>query len=299
LAVLPWAWFLRHHHLDGGTVGIILTVSLGLPAVWLAVVGYLAAGRATQVSELAMAQVADQLAIAVGAQWEDEARTRRVNDPYPLPVSWVAADASLTDPWDQLKRSAGSGAERPEPPAAGSSVAGRGGLAGEWGELVNVLARVPTGRLVVLGEPGTGKTTLIVQLVLDLLARRASGGPVPFLASIASWNPAKQDLRDWLRVKLLIDHPGLAAPSPEGRADLTQAAALLQSKLILPILDGLDEIPEGSGLGGQPYQRRAAPRRAGGGDLPQQGVPGRRQAAEQCRGDPSGSSGCSIASAGR
>ena len=61
-----------------------------------------------------------------------------------------------------------------------------------------MLARVPTGRLVVLGEPGSGKTMLMVRLVLDLLARRSSGGPVPFLASAASWDPSRQDLQDWL-----------------------------------------------------------------------------------------------------
>jgi hypothetical protein len=103
---------------------------------------------------------------------------------------------------------------------------------------------VPTGRLVVLGEPGAGKTMLMVRLVLDLLARRAAGGPVPFLVSIASWNPEKQDLRGWLGVQLRTDHPALAIPSPEGMADPTSADALVASGLILPILDGLDEIPE-------------------------------------------------------
>jgi hypothetical protein len=43
--------------------------------------------------------------------------------------------------------------------------------------LADVLERMPTGRLVVLGEPGAGKTILMVRLVLDLLARRASDGP--------------------------------------------------------------------------------------------------------------------------
>jgi hypothetical protein len=43
--------------------------------------------------------------------------------------------------------------------------------------LADVLERVPTGRLVVLGEPGAGKTILMVRLVLDLLARRAGDGP--------------------------------------------------------------------------------------------------------------------------
>jgi predicted NACHT family NTPase len=109
---------------------------------------------------------------------------------------------------------------------------------------VEVPARVPTGRLVVLGEPGAGKTMLMVRLVLDLLARRAAGGPVPFLASIASWNPEEQELRNWLADELLIDHAALARPPAEGRTEPTQAAALLASGLVLPVLDGLDEIPE-------------------------------------------------------
>ena len=169
---------------------------------------------------------------------------RRLNDPYPLPVSWAAADPSLTDAWDSLVKLATSGAGWPAPPPAGTWAAGPDDLAGKGGELVDVLARVPTGRLVVLGEPGAGKTMLMVRLVLDLLARRAAGGPVPFLASVASWNPAEQDLRDWLAAQLLIDHPALAGPPPAGMTESTQAAALLASGLILPVLDGLDEIPE-------------------------------------------------------
>jgi predicted NACHT family NTPase len=73
-------------------------------------------------------------------------------------------------------------------------------LEGERNELVDVLARVPTGRLAVLGEVGAGKTMLMVRLVLDLLARRGTGGrkPVPVLASLASWDSVSQDLRGWL-----------------------------------------------------------------------------------------------------
>jgi hypothetical protein len=148
------------------------------------------AGPATAVdSNPGLAQIADQLAIAVGAQWEAEARVRRLNDPYPLPVSWTAADPSLTDPWDSLEKLAITGAGWPTPPQAESWAASSDDLAGDGGELAEVLARVPTGRLVALGEPGAGKTMLMVRLVLDLLARRAGGGPVPILASIASWTP--------------------------------------------------------------------------------------------------------------
>ena len=92
--------------------------------VWLAWATYRDAKRsAVPVSALSMAQVADELAAAVGAQWEDEAAVRRLNDPYPLPVSWTAADASLTDAWASLVKLASSGAGWPV--ASASLVSGR------------------------------------------------------------------------------------------------------------------------------------------------------------------------------
>jgi hypothetical protein len=161
LLVLPWAWLLRHHHLDSGAVGLVATFPFGLPALWLGIAGYLQAGRSAQVT---IADVADQLASAVSAQWEAEARIRRLNAPYPLPVSWTAADTTLTDDWDLLERLGRSGAGWPRPAAPGIWAAGPHELAAGDNELVSVLARVPTGRLVVLGEPGAGKTTLVVRL---------------------------------------------------------------------------------------------------------------------------------------
>ena len=246
LLLLPWATVLvaarRHHHLDFGAVA---AVSIGLATLWVAWATLRGPKRpAAPANGLTLGQVADRLAVAVGAQWEAEAAVRRLNDPYPLPVSWGPADASLTDSWDSLLKLAASGAGRSEPPPAETWAAGPKELAGEGGELAEVLARVPTRRLVVLGEPGSGKTMLMVRLVLDLLARRTPGGPVPFLASVASWNPAVQDLRSWLGAQLVIDHPALASPPPTGREEPTQAGALLAAGLILPVLDGLDEIPE-------------------------------------------------------
>jgi hypothetical protein len=226
-----------HYHLDVGTRAAVIfglaAVSIGLPTLWLTWAAYRGPRRAdAAASGLSLAQLADQLAIAVGAQWNAEAAVRRLNDPYPLPVSWGPADASLT------------GAGWPPASAAGRWALGPDDLTGEGGQLVEVLGRVPTGRLVVLGKPGAGKTMLMVRLVLDLLARRDPCGPVPFLAAIAAWNPEKQGLRDWLAIQLLTDHTALASPPPADRAESTQAAALLAAGLILPILDGLDEIPE-------------------------------------------------------
>jgi hypothetical protein len=249
LLLLPWLAALvmvcRHRHLDSGTVATLVAVSIGSPTLWVTWAAYRDPRRAgTPANGLAMPRIADQLAIAVATQWREEAAIRRLNDPYPLPVSWTAADPSLTDSWDSLLMLATSGAGWPPPPSAKTWAAGPEDLDGEGSELVDVLASVPTGRLVVLGEPGAGKTMLMVRLVLDLLGRRAGGGPVPVLASAASWDPVHQDLRSWLVVQLLTDYPALARRPPTGTEEATQAAALLSSELILPVLDGLDEIPE-------------------------------------------------------
>jgi len=202
LLVLPWVVGLvltrRHHHLDAGGWTVVLAVSLGLPTLWVAWAAFRDARRSGSAdSGPGLRRVADELAVAVGKQWVREAAVRRLNDPYPLPVSWVAA-ADLAAPWESLAELATRGAGWRPPPPGRVWAAGPEELAGEGGELADVLEKVPTGRLVVLGEPGSGKTMLMVRLVLDLLAARAAGGSVPVLAPIASWDPSAQDLRAWL-----------------------------------------------------------------------------------------------------
>ncbi|MCA1673641.1 MAG: NACHT domain-containing protein, partial [Actinobacteria bacterium] len=92
---------------------------------------------------------------------------------------------------------------------------------------------------MILGEPGSGKTTLAVQLLLELLATRQPDEPIPVLVSLAGWNPATQPrLHDWLTTKVSQDYPVLRAFGP------TIAQALAEQGHLLPILDGLDELPE-------------------------------------------------------
>lgn len=194
-----------------------------------------------QAPQPGLAELADQLAVAVGRQWAAEASMRRLNDPYPLPVSWSPADPGLADSWEVLETLARTGAGWPVSDP-GLWARHPGELGGEGEGLAAVLTRVPTGRLVVLGEPGSGKTMLMVRLVLDLLAGRSSGGPVPFLVSLASWNPEQQDLREWLAGQLAVGRPALSGPA--WGADGSVAEALLDVGLVVPLLDGLDEIPE-------------------------------------------------------
>jgi hypothetical protein len=124
--------------------------SLGLPTLWLTIVGFRKPRSPEEVNDLAIARVADQLASAVGIQWDAEARIRRLNDPCLLPVSWAAADPSLTDPWNELERLAGSDVAQPASPSAGTQATNPNDLAGTGEALVGVLDQVPTGRLVIL-----------------------------------------------------------------------------------------------------------------------------------------------------
>ncbi|GAA3885103.1 NACHT domain-containing protein [Streptomyces sedi] len=183
---------------------------------------------------------ADDLAFAVKRQWEKEVALRRLNDPYPLPVRWRAASAELLEPWTSIVRLATTGVGRASAMSPSAWAAEPQALSGTDGELVDVLARVPTGRLVVLGEPGSGKSVLLVRLVLDLLARRHQGAPVPLLVPLASWAPDAEDLDGWLEQRLGTDYPALGE---RGRTGATRGRELLDAGLIMLVLDGLDEIP--------------------------------------------------------
>ncbi|MER7403391.1 hypothetical protein ABT373_13115 [Streptomyces sp. NPDC000070] len=142
--------------------------------------------------------MADRPAGAVRRQWEAEAEVRRLGDPYPLPASpgREAPGGPVNDP--------GRWADGPE------------GLSGSGHDIEEVfLDRVPTRRLVVLGEPGAGKTMVMVRLLLVLVdpAHRTDGGPVPFLFALASFDPAGQDLRTWMVQELTWEHPALGGPA--------------------------------------------------------------------------------------
>jgi hypothetical protein len=183
----------------------------------------------------ALADAAEQLAHAAAARWRREEEQRQVQDPFPLPVRWRPAPEELIDHWANIRR------HRPDRGADGD-VDGPLDVGGRLGEIVDVYRRIPSGRLVLLGRSGSGKTIMTLRFVLDYLASRSHADPVPVIFSVGSWNPTTVTLRDWLAGQLTRDHPGLAAAGPGGPS---LAVALVEADRVLPVLDGFDEIADG------------------------------------------------------
>ncbi len=177
-----------------------------------------------------LTEAAGHLAHATRVRWQREEEQRQIHDPFPLPVRWRPVPSELTDSWANIRRARGRDTPAPLD------------LTGELSQVVDVYRRLPSGRLVVLGRAGSGKTILTLRFVLDLLRSRADADAVPVVFGVGSWNPTASAFRDWLTEQLERDHPGLSAPGPDGS---TLAAALVETDRILPVLDGFDEIAGG------------------------------------------------------
>ncbi|WNO76850.1 NACHT domain-containing protein [Streptomyces sp. AM8-1-1] len=232
-------------------LGVAQTAAAVLPTL---APGYLAwaafhADRA-EAAPLEMDKVLEQLVVAVRTQWDNEADVRRVNDPYPLPVAWRATGNDLAEDWPLLCRQARA---LPGGPRGDSALwpTDAAGLAGQDAEIGRVFSdKVPTQRLVILGEPGAGKSVLLIRLLQDLIARRSKGDPLPVLFSLASWD-ARQPVKTWMADQLRRAHPGLVSTAPPlvARTDAADAESsdlalcLLNAGSILPLFDGFDELP--------------------------------------------------------
>lgn len=194
-------------------------------------VGYWAVRERPRPEDVDVGRVADGLATAVRRQWTHEEEQAKIHDPVALPVRWRAAPAHLADHPAVIAR------------VPLGTVADPVALQGRVEQIAEVYRQVPSGRLVLLGRPGSGKTVLAARLALDLLDGRGPGGMVPVVVSIGSWDPATP-LRQWLAERLTRDYPRLAYQPSRGGPSL--ADSLLDADWVLPILDGFDEI--GTGL---------------------------------------------------
>lgn len=90
------------------------------------------------------------------------------------------------------------------------------------------------GTLLILGEPGSGKTTTLLELARDKIreAEKDAGKPIPLVLNLSSWGDKQPPFTDWLIDEL---HQKYNVPRDLGRHWLERNELLL-------LLDGLDEI---------------------------------------------------------
>lgn len=91
-----------------------------------------------------------------------------------------------------------------------------------------------TGLLLILGEPGSGKTTTLLDLASHLLdrARAEPKERIPFVLNLSSWRKG-QRLEEWV----------LAELNSKYLIPFRIGSSWLKNDYLLPLLDGLDEVP--------------------------------------------------------
>jgi NACHT domain len=90
-----------------------------------------------------------------------------------------------------------------------------------------------TDLLLILGEPGSGKTTTLLELAANLISRAKADAKerVPVVLNLSSWK-RKQSLAEWIAGEL----------SQKYRVPIKIARSWLQNDYLVPLLDGLDQV---------------------------------------------------------
>ena len=90
--------------------------------------------------------------------------------------------------------------------------------------------------LLILGEPGSGKTTTLISLANELIAQaeRDVEQPIPVIFNLVSWAEKREQVSSWLVEELTAKYQ---IPHTLGEQWLADDALVL-------LLDGLDEVPQ-------------------------------------------------------
>ncbi|MEV4278151.1 NACHT domain-containing protein [Actinoplanes xinjiangensis] len=199
-------------------VGSILggvNAMIGLPAAVLATWALSRRGRAA-----APEDPVEALALLVRRQWTPEAAYRGLRESTPLRIRWHVTTRAVAVPPDDVSD-------------LRSVRVTRLLLAGDVVDLARTFRELRYQRLVILGAPGSGKTSAAVLMIGDLLESRAVGAPVPVLFDIGDWAPSREHFVRWLS-------RGLAE-----QYGLSPLDDLVGDGKIFAVLDGFDEMPEG------------------------------------------------------
>jgi hypothetical protein len=173
------------------------------------------------------AAVAD-LTAAVRRTWSREAVHRGLTSPLPMAVQLRSADPRIAAHPAQWAD------HFPQAHMSGQALEDEALLTGTATDMATLYGRVTTGRLVIVGEPGAGKTGAAVLLLLALCDSPRTDGRIPVWFPMASWDPTVSTVGRWMASQLtaIYGTPAIVARK------------LVEDARLLPVFDGLDEIPE-------------------------------------------------------
>lgn len=242
-ASLIWSYDARRRGLAEGDLASVLGVTLALASLasgfWAVIAPRREADR-----EQPLSMSVDALVRRIRQQWEVAEDLHRLNDDFALSVAWCSETAGLADDLTTVRKMAASWGTLLNAPPRTATPAEGDELAGEGSELAQILReRIPTGRLVILGEAGSGKTVLVERLLYGLLEQRSADDAVHVRIPLGSWPLDGPDLDTWMAKYLIGIEPDLKdlAPRRYGKR-VRRADVLLREGLVVPVLDGFDEL---------------------------------------------------------
>jgi NACHT domain len=210
-------------------VAQLMSVALAVPPLAVGLMVWWKSLSSRGSSEEQLQRAEKRLRALVSEQWRTEIQIRGLDDPGPLVVRWRFTE--LTAAGDARSRTLRAWLRRGPIQLTGRT--------DRMDRIAHRFRRLARRRLMIIGEPGMGKTTLAVLLLHELLKDPPSGEPVPVLLSMAGWDPETHPVDRWLARRLDENYPALRAPKFGADA----ARSLVANCRILPVLDGLDELP--------------------------------------------------------
>jgi YVTN family beta-propeller protein len=190
-------------------------------------------GGVAEVERARLDATAEELAKAVYHMWKREAANRELTTSIPIAVDLKVADSRISAHHAQWSRSGQPLMSRPRQHAIGQARIDSANVAGATIDMSVLYNQIASGRLVILGGPGSGKTAAAVLLLLARCTARRPDDPVPVLFSLATWQPNTKSIQAWMANQLAINY----------RTSAKVGRALVDDGRILPFLDGLDELP--------------------------------------------------------
>ena len=159
----------------------------------------------------------DAMLTSVRKFWVEGVLENSLHDAAMIDLGLKPESGAVNNPWDTMIRT-----------PSGNDV-----LNDE--QIIDVFDRL-NGKLLILGDPGSGKTTTLLALARDLLnrAEHDDAHPIPVVLNLSSWSEKQLPITGWLVEELSTKYQ---VPRLVGQN-------WVDSDNLLLLLDGLDEIGE-------------------------------------------------------